>query len=101
MLTADRVPAGRSSYAARAASPAWSCSDVSTPRTSSQGSRVASLLQHVDLAQVHASDPQPDAFVFSIVVDATQVTAQESDLTPALAEIVDVVLADGEDEPRS
>jgi hypothetical protein len=60
--------------------------------TSAQGRRVEQLLQQVPLQQLGTSAPSPDRFVFAIDVDGETVRVPEPDVTPDLAELIDLVL---------
>lgn len=53
---------------------------------------VERLLARVDLAQVTASRPQPDRFVYTFVVAGQEVVLGEQDLTPDLDELARLVL---------
>lgn len=53
---------------------------------------VERLLTRVDLAQVSASRPQPDRFVYTFVLAGQEVVLGEQDLTPELEQLARVVL---------
>lgn len=53
------------------------------------------LVRRADLANAPPHRPAPDRFVYTIRVDAEEVTVSEQDLAGALLELVDRVLAEG------
>jgi hypothetical protein len=60
--------------------------------TAPEGPRVEELLQQAALRSLTTGDPQPDRFVFAIDVDGDTVRVPEPDVTPAVAELIDLVL---------
>jgi hypothetical protein len=59
--------------------------------TATRGGRVEALLDRVPRASSERS-PQPDRFVFTVEVDGHAVHVHEPELTPELAELIDLVL---------
>jgi hypothetical protein len=57
--------------------------------------RARALLEQVDPAAVHHSEPQPDRYRYVVDGPGLHVEVLEQDLTPALAELVDLVLDEG------
>jgi hypothetical protein len=60
--------------------------------TTGHGARVEELLEEIPLRSLGSGEPQPDRFVFAIDIDGEMVHVQEPDVTPALAELIDLVL---------
>jgi Zn-dependent metalloprotease len=60
--------------------------------TADQGRRVEELIDQIPLRSLEAGDPQPDRYVFAIEVDGETTRVHEPDLTPELAELIDLVL---------
>lgn len=57
--------------------------------------RARELLDGIDPAALGSSPPQPDRYVYVVDAPALHAEVREQDLTPALAELVDLVLGDG------
>ncbi len=57
-----------------------------------QGPEVRQLLLRADLTTLAPSSPSPDRFVYTVALDAWQLTLPEADLTPELHEVVRIVL---------
>ena len=53
------------------------------------------LLRRVDLRSLHRSRPQPDRYVYTFAVGASEVELGEGDLTPDLAELARLLLDEG------
>jgi Zn-dependent metalloprotease len=60
--------------------------------TAAQGRRVEALIEQIPLRSLEEGEPQPDRYVFAIEVDGETTRVQEPDLTPELAELIDLVL---------
>ncbi len=56
---------------------------------------VERLLRRVDLRSLHRSRPQPDRYVYTFAVGASEVELGEGDLTPDLAELARLLLDEG------
>ena len=57
--------------------------------------RARELFGQVDPAALQHSGPQPDRYRYAVDGPDLHVEVQEQDLTPALAELVDLVLDEG------
>jgi hypothetical protein len=57
--------------------------------------RARELVEQVDPAAVHHSEPRPDRYRYLVDGPGLHVEVHEQDLTPALAELVDLVLGEG------
>ena len=57
--------------------------------------RARELLGQVDPAALRHSDPQPDRYRYVLDGPGLHLEVHEQDLTPALAELVDLVLDEG------
>lgn len=57
-----------------------------------QGPQVRQLLLHADLTALSPGAARPDRFVYTVTLDAWQLTLPEADLTPELHEVVRIVL---------
>ena len=57
--------------------------------------RARALLERVDPAVVQHSEPRPDRYHYVVDGPGLHVEVHEQDLTPALAELVDLVLDEG------
>lgn len=57
--------------------------------------RARELLEQVDPAGLQHSGPQPDRYRYDVEGPGLHVEVHEQDLTPALAELVDLVLDEG------
>jgi Thermolysin metallopeptidase, alpha-helical domain len=60
--------------------------------TAEQGPRVEALIEQIPLRSLDEGEPQPDRYVFAIEVDGQTTRVREPDLTPELAELIDLVL---------
>jgi len=63
--------------------------------TDPAGAEAAALLRRVDFARLRATPPQPDRFVYVVRTGAREVRLNEQDLTPELAQLIDLVLGRG------
>jgi Thermolysin metallopeptidase, alpha-helical domain/Thermolysin metallopeptidase, catalytic domain len=63
--------------------------------TDPAGAEAAALLRRVDFAQLRATRPQPDRFVYTVRTGTREVRLNEQDLTPELAQLIDLVLGRG------
>lgn len=57
------------------------------------------LLSRLDLRSLHRSRPQPDRYVYTFAVGASEVELGEGDLTPDLAELARLLLDEGRPSP--
>lgn len=63
-------------------------------RTDPHGPHVQELLDRVDFDLFHDSAPMPDRFIYHVQYGPSAATVGEQDLTPALGQVVQIVLGD-------
>lgn len=56
------------------------------------GAEAAALLRRIDFAHLPATPPQPDRFVYTVRTGDREVRLNEQDLTPELAQLIELIL---------